>query len=656
MDSLWNDREAAQYADDPLGMRVYTSRLLGKDPDLVLHGGGNTSVKLTELDFFGEPVNLLYVKGSGWDLATIEKPGFSPVRMDALLKLAQFEALSDSVIVREQRAALTDPFAPNPSVEAILHAIIPHRFVDHTHADAVIGVMNTIDGEENLRDIYGERVFIVPYVMPGFKLARAVYEMTHDLDWSLVDGIILMNHGVFTFHNDARTSYENMIGIVDMAEQYMSDKSTLHMPTLRDTQEDLPKLARLRKAVSEAAGKPMLAAMNQSASAQGYSNQHELDRIAFQGPLTPDHIIRTKRVPVKVGDDPTADVAAFVEDYRAYFEAHTDGSLTMLDPAPRWAVWPHIGAVSFGTTYKNAHIVADIVSHTMTVQRWSEALGGWRALDQPELFEMEYWELEQAKLKRSGTPPPYQGKIVMVTGAASGIGRACAEYFIEQGAAVVGVDLSEQIEDVLNKPGTLGIVGDLTDPDAILAAVEATVREFGGLDVLVSNAGLFPPSAKIHEMDADAWDKSVEVNLTSHQRMMQAAIPYLQHGIDPAIVVMGSKNFPAPGPGAAAYSVMKAGVTQLARVAALELAPLGIRVNIVHPDAVFDTALWTDDLLESRAKHYGMSVQAYKTKNLLRVEITSRDVARLVATLAGEAFSRTTGAQVPIDGGNERVI
>lgn len=656
MQSLWDESEAAHYRDDSLGMRVYTSRLLGRDAALVLHGGGNTSVKIRENDFFGTPTDLLYVKGSGWDLATIEKPGFSPVRMEVLLKLAEFESLSDSIIVREQRAALTDPFAPNPSVEAILHAIIPAKFVDHTHADALIAVMNTPNSEAHIQQIYGDRILVIPYVMPGFKLARKVYEMSRDAEWEKLEGIILMNHGIFTFHDDAKTSYERMIEFVTLAEDFIQNKGANTIAKATPDGENLLGLATLRKAVSDSAGKPMLAKVCRDETSVGYANLEKLDEVAFQGPLTPDHIIRTKRLPVKVTQHITADVAQFAEAYNAYFEAHTDDNLTMLDAAPRWAVWPGQGIVSFGQNPKAVNIVVDIVTHTITTQQQALALGGWQALGQPELFEMEYWELEQAKLKRGGTPPPFQGKVALVTGAASGIGRACAEFMAEQGAAVVGMDLSESITEIMQGSGKLGLQGDVTSWESINEIIATTVREFGGLDVLISNAGLFPTNARIEDMNADVWDKSISVNLTSHQRVMQAAIPYLKYGIDPAIVMIGSKNFPAPGPGAASYSVMKAGITQLARVAALELAGDGIRVNIIHPDAVFDTGLWTEELLQSRANHYGMTVQEYKTKNLLRTEITSRDVARLVAAMAGGPFSKTTGAQVPIDGGNERVI
>jgi len=656
MKSLWNDATAQQYSQDPLQLRVYTSRLLGQSSNLVLHGGGNTSVKATTPNLFGEPESLLYVKGSGWDLATIEAAGFSPVRMDVLLKMAELETLSDTAMVQNQRAAMTNPNAPNPSVEAILHALIPFTYVDHTHADAVVSITNTPNGEDRIREIYGPNVLIVPYVMPGFILARTIYEMTQELDWQELEGMILMNHGVFTFANEAKESYEQMIKLVSMAEAYITNQGVKITAPSTTPQEDLLQLATIRQKVSQIQGRPVVAQLDTTDESIHFSTLPNLKTIAKRGPLTPDHVIRTKRIPAILTDNPTADLEEYVHEYQTYFEEYNDGQLTCLDPAPRWAVWPEYGTLAFGRTLKEAQIITDIKAHTMQAIQTAEALGGWQALPAKDIFEVEYWELEQAKLRKGGQPPVFQGKVALVTGAASGIGKACVEAFHAQGAIVVALDINPEITTLFTASTILGLVCDVTDRQNVADAVAETVRRFGGLDILVNNAGLFPTSERIAEMTANHWEHSLAVNLTGQQIMLQTCAPYLCVGIDPAVVVIASKNVPAPGPGAGAYSVAKAGATQLSRIAALELAEKGVRVNMLHPNGVFDTALWTPDLLSARATHYEVDVDTYKRNNLLKVEVTSQDVANLACTLAGPVFAKTTGAQIPIDGGNERVI
>ncbi|WP_353259784.1 bifunctional aldolase/short-chain dehydrogenase [Prochlorothrix hollandica] len=664
MKSRWDDHYAQSLNNDPLALRVYTSRLLGQEPDLVLHGGGNTSVKATVANFFGEPEEVLYVKGSGWDLATIEAPGFAPVRLSVLQKLAALEQLTDSQMVTQQRAAMLDPHAPNPSVEAILHAIIPFKFVDHTHADGVVTLTNTPQGAALVRQIYGDRVLLIPYVMPGFILARKIWELTQGIDWSQYEGMILLNHGIFSFADDARTAYETMIKLVSEAEDYLTAQGAVTFAlgdtppaTESDLESDLLTLARVRRQVSVVKGAAMVAQWDQRPEAVGFAQLPQVASIATRGPITPDHVIRTKLIPVVIEpDNPTAAIDTYAQAYGEYFQRHSDGQLTMLDPAPRWAVWPDRGTIAFDRSLKAAQIITDIIEHTRRTIQMGEALGGWTALGERDLFEMEYWELEQAKLGKGGAGAEFQGKVVLVTGAASGIGKACAEYFHSQGAAVLGVDLNAETPTILNKTGLVGLVGDVTDEGAIRGAIAATVRHFGGLDIVVSNAGIFPPGQTLEHLDADVWERSLAINLVSQRALLRYAIPFLKQGLDPAIVFVASRNVLAPGPGAAAYSVAKAGLTQLARVAALELAGDGVRVNVVHPDCVYDTGIWTTEVLEGRAQKYGLTVEEYKARNLLKQPVTSLEVARMVATLAGSVFAKTTGAQVPIDGGSDRVI
>ena len=660
MKSLWNEQEAAERASNPLALRVYTSRLLGREPALVLHGGGNTSVKVRERNLFGETEHLLYVKGSGWDLATIEAKGFAPVRMDTLLKLAALEQLSDTDMVRVQKAAMTDPNAPTPSVEAILHALIPFDFVDHTHSDAVVAITNTPGGEETIQRVLGGRVLYIPYVMPGFALARLVHQLTRDTNWSEYDGMVLQHHGIFSFANDGRESYERMIRLVTAAENFLSEKGALKAePTAAAVKPEaatLRELATLRKEVSLATGVALVALLDASANALAYANLPRIAEISGRGPLTPDHVIHTKRTPMLLADDPAKSVARYASAYLEYFQRNASAGLVALDPAPKWVVWPEQGVVSFGASAKRAGVVQDIVRHTMRAQGWAETLGGWQALPERDIFDVEYWELEQAKIKKSGTRLALEGKVALVTGAASGIGKACVDALRAQGAAVVAIDLNPAVESNWKGADVLGLVTDLTERAAVDAAVAASVRRFGGLDIVVANAGIFPASANIDALDDDTWHQTLDINLTSQMYLFRAAAPYLRLGLDPAIVVVASKNVAAPGPGAAAYSASKAAMTQLARVAALELGVSGVRVNLVHPHAVMDTALWTPEILHNRAQHYGMSVDEYKRNNLLKVEVKSKDVAELVAAMAGPLFAKTTGAQVPIDGGSDRII
>jgi rhamnose utilization protein RhaD (predicted bifunctional aldolase and dehydrogenase)/NAD(P)-dependent dehydrogenase (short-subunit alcohol dehydrogenase family) len=656
MKSLWRDDEAAQFSG-PLGPRVYTSRLLGRDKSLVLHGGGNTSVKLREKNLFGEEEDILYVKGSGWDLETIEAAGFTPVALGYVRRLAGLEALSDPQMVNELNTHTLRAGAPSPSVETILHAILPHTYVDHTHADAVLSVSNAPEGEKRVREIYGDRVVVIPYIMAGFDLAAyCAREFPRQAGRSTV-GMVLLSHGIFSFGKDARQSYERMIELVSMAEEYLQRKKAWHAapPAPKPPAAKRDEIAQLRRAISEQAGLPVLLRVNDTAKFLGFAQQPDAERLSQQGPATPDHVIRTKPFPM-LGRD----VSAYARRYREYFERHAAQAKekkTMLDPAPRMVLDPALGFAAVGRTAKDTAIVEELYDHTIDVILRAEALGGWRSLETRHTFDIEYWDLEQAKLRKAGSPPAFAGEVVLVTGAASGIGKASVEAFLKRGAAVVALDRNPAIESLWKRADVHGIVCDLTDAKAIDAALNAAVKRYGGIDMLVLNAGVFPSSQPIASIAADSWRSAMTVNVEANLLVMQACHPLLK--LAPRggrVVVVGSKNVPAPGPGAAAYSASKAALNQLARVAALEWAKDGIRINSLHPNQVFDTALWTDEVLASRAKAYNMTVEQYKKNNLLRTEVSSRDVAELAAEMCGPLFAKTTAAQVPVDGGNERVV
>jgi rhamnose utilization protein RhaD (predicted bifunctional aldolase and dehydrogenase)/NAD(P)-dependent dehydrogenase (short-subunit alcohol dehydrogenase family) len=656
MKSLWNDAEAAGFGG-PLGPRVYTSRLLGRDKSLVLHGGGNTSVKLTEPDVFGERQDVLYVKGSGWDLETIEPEGFAPVRLDYVRRLASLASLSDPQMVNELATHTLRAGAPAPSVETILHAILPHRYVDHTHADAVLSVSNSPDGDKRIRDIYGDKAVVIPYVMPGFDLAAyCAREFPRQKTKSTI-GMVLLSHGVFSFAEGAKESYELMIELVSMAERYLAAQKAWSLAAAPAATSAFKRdeAARLRGDASRAAGFPLLCRCNDAPHFLGFARHKDVARISQGGPATPDHVIRTKPLPM-LGRN----VGEFASSYRKYFDKNAKAAKeakTMLDPAPRVALDPELGLAAFGRTAKDVAIVEDLYEHTVEIILRAEALGGWKALPDNQLFEVEYWDLEQAKLKKSGTPPLFAGEVAVVTGAASGIGKACAEALLRRGAAVVGLDRNPSVPSLWKRPDYLGLVCDLTRTQDIASSFDRAVKHFGGVDMLVLNAGIFPASQAVQDIAGDLWQQAMALNVEANLRVMQVCHPLLK--LAPRggrVVVIGSKNVPAPGPGAAAYSASKAAMNQLARVAALEWGKDGIRINSIHPNAVFDTALWTDDLIATRAKAYGLSVEQYKTNNLLRTEVTSRDVAELAAEMCGPLFAKTTAAQVPVDGGNERVV
>ena len=656
MKSLWDDAEAAKYRG-ALGPRVYSSRLLGGDPSLVLHGGGNTSLKLVEKNVFGEDEEVLYVKGSGRDLGTIEPEDFSPVALAPLRRLAALPALGDREMMNELATRVLRTGAPAPSVETLLHAALPHAYVDHTHADAILSLGNTPEGGKRVQDLYGDEVVVVPYVMPGFALAaRCAQEYRRQAGGRTI-GMVLLAHGVVSFGADARESYERMIALVARAETHLASRKAWQIPFSEEPPPpaDRMGIVRMRREISDCAGSPLLLRVDSGAKALAFARRPDVAQLSQRGPATPDHVLYTKPQPM-LGRD----VAAFATAYQAYFErnvAHAGERKVMLDPAPRVVLDPQIGLAAAGRTATEATIAAELYDHTIDVILRAEALGGWRSIGEREIFEVEYWTLEQAKLRRVDRAPPFAGEAVLVTGAASGIGRACVEAFLRRGAAVVALDLNPDIAQMWDRPEVLGLRCDLTDVTRVDASLDAAVRRFGGLDMLVLNAGVFPGSQPLERVAPETWRKTMALNVEANLELLQLCHPLLAASPRGGrVVVIGSRNVPAPGPGAAAYSASKAAMNQLARVAALEWAKDRIRVNSLHPDAVYDTGLWTEELLASRAKAYGMTVEQYKRKNLLRTEVSAKDVAELAAEVCGPLFSKTTGAQLPIDGGNERVV
>ena len=391
MKNLWCDKEGENFKSD-LDLRVYTSNLLGRSDELVLHGGGNTSVKSNV-----DGKDILFVKGSGWDLVSIEAAGFSPVELLFLQDMAKLESMTDSEMVAAQKEAMIDKSAPNPSVEAILHAIIPFKYVDHTHADAVVTISNSTDGIENIKKLY-PNFLIVPYVMPGFILARTIYKMIQNIDWESCEGIILHNHGIFTFDNDPKKSYDKMIDAVSLAEDFLNRNAKV---TLKQyIPESFFNIEKLQEIISKEKGYEVTIKVDQTPLALNYARAEDLTLFATRGVLTPEHIIRTKRAPLILEDENIEDaVDKYKESYSRYFEQFSTDEIC-LNKAPNWAVIKEYGIVCFGKNIKEVNIINDIVSHTMMAVLRADKLGGYQSISLKDSFDMEYWELEQVKLKQ----------------------------------------------------------------------------------------------------------------------------------------------------------------------------------------------------------------------------------------------------------------
>jgi rhamnose utilization protein RhaD (predicted bifunctional aldolase and dehydrogenase)/NAD(P)-dependent dehydrogenase (short-subunit alcohol dehydrogenase family) len=676
MQSRWNDNEAhsltVRYADSGVGedlaLRVYTSRLLGQDPSLVLHGGGNTSVKTRTTDLSGDETDVLCVKGSGWDMGNIEPQGLPAVRMAPLLKLRGRETLSDEDMVRHQRAYLLDPGAPNPSVETLLHAFLPHKFIDHTHSTAVLSIADQPNAAELCGEIYGNRMGQVPYIMPGFALAKKAAEV-FEQDPS-VEGLILLKHGIFTFGGTAREAYERMTLMVTLAEARLRKgrKSVFVPATLPAEPAPLAAAAPiLRGASSIREGddwRRMVLEFRTSAAILNYVNGAEVGRYATQGVVTPDHTIRTKNHPLVVpaaDSDLTAFRAAahaaaerFIADYQAYFARNNADQATPkkpLDPLPRVILAPGLGLFGLGRSKKDAAIAADIAENTVATITDAEAIGRFEALPEADLFDMEYWSLEQAKLGAT-KEKPLAGQIAVVTGGAGAIGAATAKLFKDNGAELAVLDLDGEAAKRAAKAlggAALGLACDVTDQASVQAAFDRIAETFGGVDILVSNAGA-AWQGRIGTVDEAVLRQSFELNFFAHQRVAQAAVKLmLAQGTGGCLLFNVSKQAINPGPDFGPYGLPKAATLFLARQYAVDHGADGIRSNAVNADRIRSGVL-TPEMIAQRAAARGLSEKDYMGGNLLGQEVTAEDVAQ--AFLHQALSLKTTAGVTTVDGGN----
>jgi rhamnose utilization protein RhaD (predicted bifunctional aldolase and dehydrogenase)/NAD(P)-dependent dehydrogenase (short-subunit alcohol dehydrogenase family) len=675
MQSQWNDETArdaveaygAEGVNEDIALRIYTTRLIGRNPLLVLHGGGNTSVKTRATDDLGKEHEVIAVKGSGADMADMEPWGLPAVKLAPLREMRALDALNDEAMVNAQRLNLLEASAPNPSVETLLHAFLPHKFVDHTHAAAVLSLVDQPDGEALAREVYDGRMGIVPYIAPGFGLAKAaaqVFEEKPD-----VEGLILHKHGIFTFGDTAREAYERMIEMVSLAESRLRQGRPVvfragQIASSLETAAEIAPILRGACAIRKDGAEPVrfTAELRTGPEILDYVNGAELASYSQRGVVTPDHIIRTKNKPLvlpapeagKLDDfarDVKAAVEAFVADYDAYFDRENEavgGTKTKLDPMPRVILVPGIGLFGLGRTAKDADIAADLAENTVRVVTDAEAIGRYEPLPESDLFALEYWSLEQAKLK-GAVAKPLTGQVAVVTGAGA-IGAATAKALAADGAAVAVLDIDcDAAETVAAEIKGLGVQCDVTKPDDVARAFAAVCERFGGVDILVSNAGA-AWQGRIGEVSDEILRRSFELNFFAHQTVAQAAVRIMLKQDTGGVLLFNiSKQAVNPGQNFGPYGLPKAATMLLMRQYALDYGAEGIRSNGVNADRI-QSGLLTDEMIAARSKARGVSEAKYMRGNLLHAEVTGDDVAQAFLALA--KARKTTGHVETVDGGN----
>lgn len=677
----WNDDVAQECADAAgdspadrqLALQIYASRLIGNNPELVQHGGGNTSCKVIRRDLFGDDMRVMHIKGSGHDLATIGTGGMPAIRLEPALKLRQLDQLSDEDMVNALRASMLDASGPTPSIESLLHAFLPFGFINHSHATAMLALADLPDAEAATAEIFGSTVATVPFIKPGFDLAKVAAKI-FDANEGL-EGLILLQHGHFSFADDPKTAYERMIRHTTMVEDWLRAKSGKVLaksgpPAAHMVEAALNVLPRLRGIIGQRgaehygdrdAAMPVLD-LRAGPNVQEFLTRPDLGVLARRGVATPDHVIRTKNYPLFL----TADILAgggeaiaqavdgYIQSYTAYFHENAQRyheEKTLLNAVPDVAWIEGVGVVGMGRDARGASVAADLAEQNIAAMSLGEDSGGFFPVGEADLFDMEYWSLEQAKLA-SSRPPALAGRVVMITGGAGGIGLATARAFAAAGANTFLVDLQEQpLAQALKVLGAGhgGLALDITAPTAAQRAMDACVARFGGLDILVSNAGAAWTGEMI-DLDDALLRKSFELNFFAHQVFSKAAARIFDNQNRGGQILFNvSKQAVNPGKGFGAYGLPKATTMFLLRQLALELGPKGVRVNGINADRI-RSGLLDDVFISERSKARGIDESTYMAGNLLHREVEARHVADAFVALA--LSERTTAHVMTVDGGN----
>jgi rhamnulose-1-phosphate aldolase/alcohol dehydrogenase len=679
MRSRWNDAEAATL--EGVDLLVYASRLVGAETSLVVWGGGNTSVKVTERDHRGREIPVLRVKGSGSDLKSIQRKDFPGVRMDDIRALLERQDMGDEEMVAYLAHGLMEAGGVRPSIETLLHGFVDAYAVVHTHADAIVSLTNNDRAADVLTGVYGKDVIALDYRRPGFKISREVADAIAANPQARA--LLLFKHGTITWGRTVREAYEGTIELITRAEEAIAERTrgrrafggprVTALPPAERRSSALDLVPRLRGNLSRE--RRVIVAFDDTPAVTEFVSSAEAAAVSQIGPATPDHTIYTKRLPCFVSLDDPRDAAAtwtamersieaFVRDYTAYVDAHRGPGVELLDSRPRVVLVPGLGMFTAGRDARTAGIVDDIYHHTIAVLGNATAFGRYVSLSAKDAFDVEYWPLELFKLTLAPPEKELARRIALVTGGGSGIGRAVAQRLAAEGAHVAIADIdgdsarrvADEVTKAVGGGRALGLAMDVTSETSVRAAFEATVLAWGGLDILVSNAGI-AHSAPVDRMALADWERSFAVNSTGHFLVAREAMRVLiRQGIGGALVFVATKNVMSPGKDFAAYSAAKAAEAQLAKVLALEGAPHGIRSNIVNPDAIFqDSKLWSEEIRRERAAAQGIAVEQledfYRKRNLLGARILPEDVAQAVLFLASDRSAKTTGCTLTVDGG-----